>query len=101
MLQIMEQLHLIGLGDSVCISGSDSEDNAHQAVIQSCQLHTYMSLVVLCQTVPLSIPLPMMIPKTAKSHLTSWIDVNLKPTKLEHIFVAIITFSPFLLCKYF
>ena len=23
------------------------------------------------------------------------------PTKLEHIFVAVITFSPFLLCRYF
>ena len=25
----------------------------------------------------------------------------LKPTKFEHIFVAVITFSLFLLCKYF
>ena len=28
-------------------------------------------------------------------------DLHLKPPKFEHIFVAVITFSPFLLCKYF
>ena len=27
--------------------------------------------------------------------------LHLKPPKFEHIFVAVITFSPFLLCKYF
>ena len=26
---------------------------------------------------------------------------DLKPPKLEHIFVAIITFNPFLVCRYF
>ena len=27
--------------------------------------------------------------------------LHLKPPKFEHIFVAVITFSPFLVCKYF
>ena len=27
--------------------------------------------------------------------------LDLKPPKFEHIFVAVITFPPFLLCKYF
>ena len=28
-------------------------------------------------------------------------SLHLKPTKLKHLFVAVITFFPFLLCKYF
>ena len=36
------------------------------------------------------------------SHRFIFQDVSyLKPPKFEHIFVAVITFSPFLLCKYF
>ena len=37
---------------------------AHQAMAHPCQLHISMSLVVVCQTVPLSILLLVMIPKT-------------------------------------
>ena len=41
-----------------------NHQKAQQVLTHPCQLHTSMSLVLLSQTVPLSSPLPGMIPKT-------------------------------------
>ena len=41
-----------------------NHQKAQQLLTNPCQLHTSMSLVVMSQTVPLSSPLPGMIPKT-------------------------------------
>ena len=51
---------------------------------------------------------PVLYRPSAMLGLGQWVEqcslkggLDLKPTKLEHIFVAVITFPPFLLCKYF
>ena len=49
---------------SVRQSVMSNHQKALLAVTHPCQPHTSMSLVVLSQTVPLSIPLPVMIPMT-------------------------------------
>ena len=53
-----------GTGSASGTSKMWNHHNAQQVLTHPCQLHTSMSLVVLSQTVPLSSPLPGMIPKT-------------------------------------
>ena len=53
-----------GTGGASGTSRMWNHQKAKQVLTHPCQLHTSMSLVVLSQAVPLSSPLPGMIPKT-------------------------------------